>query len=315
MEDISRELEREIAQSKPSPYKKNRKKSFLIVDDFGEIKSTGHLKVFVYVFLVTGIICFCAAGGFYTLFTHKALENKRLKVELTELKEKVDSLVADKEILMARLVISGKKPGIADPITESAVSPVKMVKEKKVGIKDKPIEKIASSPAGGTDDKIEIDAKAEEIASLSENLELGENQTSAQTESNVGSSIQKIVAIEKFAVTREGANGDLLVRFDIRNMSDKPEGVSGRIFTILKPENRPQEDWLVVPVAPLKDGVPSQHKRGQYFSIAHFKPVKFRIENQKGPKFYKKASIYIFNEEGELMFESLIDITEEEAEL
>jgi hypothetical protein len=322
MEDISRELEKEIAQSKPSPYKKNRKKSFLIVDDFGEIKSAGHLKVFVYAFLVIGIISFFTAGGFYILFGQKAVENKQLKLELTMQKEKVDSLVADNEILMVRLVISGKKPGISDPITASGVSSVNTAKAKKAGIKEKPnLEKISPTPV--LDTKVEIDvkikdakvdAKVDEKTLVTENLGV-ETQISAQTESGVKSSVQKIVAIEKFSVTREGVDGDLLVRFDIRNMSDKPGGVSGRIFTILKPENKPQSEWLVVPKAPLKKGVPNQYKKGQYFSIAHFKPVKFRIENQEGPEFYKKASIYIFNEEGELMFESLIDITEEEAGL
>lgn len=329
MEDISRELEKEIAQSKPSPYKKNRKKSFLIVDDFGEIKSAGHLKVFVYVFLVIGTLSFFAAGGLYILFSQEALENKQLKLELTEQKKKADSLVADNEILMARLVISGIKPGISDPITASGAPSVNTAKEKKAGIKGKAnLEKISSTLALDTkaekDAKIEAakvkaakikDAKVDEKTSVSENIGVGKTQISSQKESRGKSSVQKIVAIEKFSVTREGVDGDLLVRFDIRNMSEKPGGISGRIFTILKPDNKPQAKWLVVPKARLKKGIPNQYKKGQYFSIAHFKPVKFRIENQEGPEFYKKAAIYIFNEEGELMFESLIDITEEEAGL
>ena len=349
MEDISRELEKEIAQSKPSPYKKNRKKSFLIVDDFGEIKSAGHLKVFVYAFLVIGTLSFFAAGGFYILFSQKALENKQLKLELTDLKKKVNSLVADNEILMARLVISGIKPGISDPVTASGVPSVNTAKEKKAGIKGKAkLEKISSTLALDTKakkdakikaDKIKAakikaakieaakvkaakvkaakikDAKVDEKTSVSENIGVGKTQISPQKESKGQSSVQKIVAIEKFSVTREGVDGDLLVRFDIRNMSEKPGGISGRIFTILKPDNKPQAKWLVVPKARLKNGIPSQYKKGQYFSIAHFKPVKFRIENQEGPEFYKKAAIYIFNEKGELMFENLIDITEEESGL
>jgi len=68
----------------------------------------------------------------------------------------------------------------------------------------------------------------------------------------------------------------------------------------------------VVPTAALKDGVPSEYKKGQYFSIAHFKPVKFRIKNQADPDFFKKASIFIFNEQAQLIFEELINITEAE---
>jgi hypothetical protein len=45
MEDISRELEREITQSKPTPYKQNRKKRVLILDDFGEMKNLSYLNL------------------------------------------------------------------------------------------------------------------------------------------------------------------------------------------------------------------------------------------------------------------------------
>ena len=66
----------------------------------------------------------------------------------------------------------------------------------------------------------------------------------------------------------------------------------------------------MVPTSALKNGIPFEYKKGQYFSITHFKPVKFRIKNQANPDFFKKASIFIFNEQADLIFEELIDITE-----
>jgi hypothetical protein len=80
----------------------------------------------------------------------------------------------------------------------------------------------------------------------------------------------------------------------------------------LKPDNKIKDHWLVVPTSALKNGIPSEYRKGQYFSIAHFKPVKFRIKNQSDPEFFKKASIVIFNDQGDLIFEKLIDITEAE---
>jgi len=306
MEDISRELEKEITQLKPSPYKKSRKKSILMVDDFGEMKPAGHLKVLVYVFGVASLVCFLTAGGLYYFFSHQAVENKRLKSEVAGLSKKVDRLIKEREVLMARLVISGKKPGIEMPPTLSEGP-----KEKKEGIKKKPdlkrVETIVETIVETTVEK-RVAATPKELAD--ENKQV---QTQAELESK--KPVQQIVTIEKFTVTRDGADGDLLVRFDIRNISDKPGGVSGRIFTLLKPDEKSERDWLVVPSAKLDKGVPLQYKKGQYFSIEHFKPVKFRIENQAGPDFFKKASIYIFNENGGLMFESLIDITEEGSNL
>ena len=298
MEDISRELEREITQLKPSPYKKSKKKSILMVDDFGEMKSAGYLKVLVYVFGVASLVFLLAAGGLYYFSSHQAVENKRLKSEVAGFAKKIDRLINEREVLMARLVISGKEPGIEMPPTLSEGP-----KEKKEDLKKK------------------LDLKREETivettASATPKERVDENkqgQTQAELESKTP--VQQIVAIEKFTVTRDGADGDLLVRFDIRNISDKLGDVSGRIFTILKPDDKSFKDWLVVPSAKLDKGVPIGYKKGQYFSISHFKLIKLRIKNQAEPEFFKKASIYIFNENGDLMFESLIDITEEDPSL
>ena len=319
MEDISRELEREITQLKPSPYKKSRKKSILIVDDFGEMRSADHLKVLAYLFGVASLVCFLAASGLYYFFSRQAVENKRLQNEVAGLTKKVDGLINEREVLMARLVISGKEPGIVlqptlleTPITASIAESVTSGKEIKEEIpkKSDPIN-MKNIPETTTGEGHKELAPVVGGDSADENKD--RDQTKAKPESEI--SVEQIVAIEKFTVTRDGSGGDLLVRFDIRNVSDKPGGVSGRIFTILKPDDKSRRDWLVVPTVKLDNGVPIQYKKGQYFSIAHFKPVKFRIENQAGPDFFKKASIYIFNENGDLMFESLIDITEEDPNL
>ncbi|RLB91826.1 MAG: hypothetical protein DRH26_07410 [Deltaproteobacteria bacterium] len=323
MEDISRELEKEIIQLKPSPYKKSRKKSILMVDDFGEMKSADYLRVLVYVFGVVSLVCFLAASGLYYFFSHQTIENKRLKSEVAALAKKMDRLINEREVLMARLVISGKEPGIdiqttpskgliaAQGTSEKGTSE----KGKKEGIKKKSDpkgEEIVPETAAAVTSK-ELTPK--ELAPVVGIDTADENKSGDRRQAELESKtpVQKIVTIEKFTVTRDGADGDLLVRFDIRNISDKPGGVSGRIFTILKPDVTSRKDWLVVPSSTLDKGVPVEYKKGQYFSIAHFKPVKFRIDNQAGPDFFKKASIYIFNENGDLMFESLIDITEEDS--
>lgn len=307
MEDISRELEKEITQLKPSPYKRSRKKRILTLDDFGEMKSAGYLKVLVYIFGLTSMISLLAAVGFYYFFSNQGVENKALKTQLIGLEKKVDHLLYEKEVLMARLVISGIKPGVDTQANETDTQSVKLAKEKKAGIKEKSdlgsVKPASKSKVKGPVPMAKIDVSREKQNIVAAKVALEPNAPVAP--------VQKNVAIEKFTVTRDGADGNLLVRFDIRNVSKKPGGVSGRIFTILKPTNKSQKNWLVVPLSKLENGVPIQYNKGQYFSIAHFKPVKFRIENQAGPDFFKKAAIYIYNDNGDLMFESLIDITEE----
>ncbi|MCK5100201.1 MAG: hypothetical protein KAR45_18975, partial [Desulfobacteraceae bacterium] len=218
--------------------------------------------------------------------------------------KKVTELTREKEILMARLVISGKEPGIEK---ESEVEEEKPLVSKNQEIKPIPPEpedenKIHKPSSMVEQEKNMIKPKSNTISESPE----------VPAESEIPKIVKKTVSTEKFTVTRDGADGDLLVRFDIRNISNEPGDVAGRIFTVLKPDNKLEDQWLVVPTAALKNGIPSEYRKGQYFSIAHFKPIKFRIKNQADSDFFKRASVFIFNNQGDLIFEKLIDITEAE---
>ena len=298
MEDISRELEREIALSKPKPYKQDRKTSILIVDDFGRMSSGQYLKSFVTVLSFVSLVLLVAAGLLFYLYTGLSRNSGIVQEKLVVSQERVKTLTREKEVLMARLVISGKKPDIQPDSKNEPVPTVSLDSAKKekglavdlpkaplqVPLKAKPVEpQVPAAPAAPA---VPVVATAPAVP------------------------VKKTISVEKFTVTRAGGKGDLLVRFDIRNMSEDQGDVAGRIFTLLKPDNSDPGQWLVVPASPLNEGVPTEYKKGQYFSIAHFKPVKFRIKNQADPEFFKKATIFIFNNKGDLIFEHLIPITE-----
>lgn len=300
MEDISRELEREIALTKPKPHKHDRKTQILIVDDFGKMKSGEYLKRLVISLSIGSAVCFVLAALFFSLYMGLSRNSGQVKARLGVAEKKLEELTREKEVLMARLVIQGKEPGgIGDTQRPEQVADLKN-SEKKTVVPQKQ----ATTPEKLTQ------PEENKAASLKPTSGTDAQGKSAETALKLPS--KKKVAIEKFTVTRDHDNGDLLVRFDIRNTSLVPGDVSGRIFTVLKPESDDDGQWLVVPPSSLKEGIPSERRKGQYFSIAHFKPVKFRIKNQADPQFFKKASIFIFDTQGELMFHKLIDITEEE---
>ncbi|MBU1196045.1 MAG: hypothetical protein KKE62_00280 [Proteobacteria bacterium] len=296
MEDISRELEREIALTKPKPHKQDRKTQILIVDDFGKMKSGEYLKQLVIYLSIGSAVCFVIAILFFFLYMGLSRDSGHVKTRLGIAEKKLEELTREKEVLMARLVIQGKTPGVL-PDTQNS-EPVADIKksEKKPAVPEK---------------QITLPAKTVKPEENTVTVPLTDPQGKPD-EAALKVPAKKKVSIEKFTVTRDHGNGDLLVRFDIRNTSLAPGDVSGRIFTVLKPESEDDSQWLVVPTSSLKDGIPFEHRKGQYFSIAHFKPVKFRIKNQADPQFFKKASIFIFDTQGELMFHKLIDITEEE---
>jgi len=279
MEDISRELEREIAKSKPKPFKKNRKIKILVVDNFGKVISGDHMKILLMVLSFISIVTFLTSAYLFYHYYTLSREAVSAKTSLILAEKKISELTGEKEVLMARLVILGKEPGVKK-ILEKDERPLSNDQE----------EKAVGNPVIG----LTLQAATE-------------RQDTTEAKVN-----NKTISIEKFIVTRDRTNKDVLVQFGVRNISKEQGDISGRIFTVLQPDNNIEEQWLVVPAAKLKKGIPIENQNGQYFSIAHFKPVKFKIKSEVNSDFYKKASIFIFNIEGELVFEKTIDITETE---
>ncbi len=314
MEDISRELEREIEKSLPRPFKRDRKKQVLIVDDFGTITSGDYLKKLVKISGGAGLICLVAAVIFCYLYIDLSRSKTIDSSSTVAAQKKIDTLTHEKEMLMAKLVIMGEAPEVIQDTTESTDrAPDAPVKEQKGqdSISDQvPTPRLTELQ--GVYNTKKPQEKIEKKKS-SESESTGNVETSpVLTDLKPLRVIKQIIAIEEFKVFKDGSGKDLLVRFDIKNISTEPGDVSGRIFTLLKPDESAKDQWLVLPSADLKDGVPFEYKKGQYFSISHFKPVKFRIKKQVDPDLFNTAAIYIFNDEGELIAEEHLDITRPE---
>ena len=315
MEDISRELEREIAKSKPKPFRKNRKIKILIVDDFGKVVSGNHIKTLLLVFFFVSVVSCLTLSFLFYHYSFLSRESVSNEESLLEAEKKISELTGEKEVLMARLVILGKDPEVKKPLEKNEKTLNTYSDDKKTAVSTSMDGKtLPSNPPEIFDEKKSKALQDAEKDKAEGNPGIGMTVQEAAETQNIKDSkpVNKTISIEKFAVIRNRIGKDLLVRFDIRNITRDQRDITGRIFTILKPDNGQEEQWLVVPESDLKNGVPSENQKGQYFSIARFKPVKFRIKSAVDPEFYKKASIFIFNNEGDLIFEKLIEITEVE---
>ena len=313
MEDISRDLEKEIARAKPKPYKTSTKKKILVVDDFGEMRPAGYLKVMLNFFLITGIIGILGTVGLYFLFTRASQENRLLKSDLAALEKKMSRLTSDKELLLARLVMSGetpelpKQPAVKVPSadvqpkvkSDNAVTTSEVIPQVKA---DEAQEDDVPTPVEPDDSQVQDTEASQPSVDPASDIEL--------SESNSADEVAPFIAVEDFRISRDSALGNLIIRFDIRNISTVPGGISGRIFTVLEPKESQDSEWVVTPNAPLENGVPSEYKNGQYFSISRFKPVKFTIRNQPGPESFRSVAVYVFGDDGTLAYKNRMTIDE-----
>jgi len=321
MEDISRELEREIARAKPSPHKTNRKKKVLVVNDFGEMSSGRYLSVLVRVLTVISLVFGVAASGLYYLYTSQSKKVANMEKQLVMLEKKKAQLTNDKEILMARLVLAGDKPVFGQDGGDKPIDKSGEIKTEKSQAKTAQQENLVNSQSA-QDVAEEISPKPEEKEPLFADGGVGDDSgersasdKSQENEAKAKPQQSNIIAVEDFSISQTPDHERLRVTFDIRNTKEGPGDITGRIFVVLKPEGGHKDEWIVAPKVSLaQDGLPSDYKRGQYFSISRFKPVKFTINSRILPERLKTTGIYIFDDEGQLIFKDMVETRLDEDE-
>lgn len=165
MEDIPREVEREIAGIKPAPHKMRKENSILIINDFGEIRSGNFLIVLVCFFLVISLAGGLGSVVFYRLYSKANNQNVQLKRSRDVFEKKVTRLTGEKELLMARLVMTGNAAELEALTRAGKIGQDTPRKERRPGMKDKTgsVDSLAadSTPDSGNakDDRIGPDDK------------------------------------------------------------------------------------------------------------------------------------------------------------
>ncbi len=258
MEDISRDLEREIANAKPKLPKKSRTERILILSPDGNIRSGWYLRFCNRLLVVLTAIFLSACIMLYYMYNLIQAKNIKIIQELDHLGDTYQDLLHERESLMARLFLMEKNMGAASM---------------------EPSQKPDEQPA-----------------------------ESAQP---VKPSLPEMVTVQKFSIEKNLDDPDakeLIVKFDIRNVSKSTEDVSGRLFVIIKPRQGTDQDWLVTPKSAIKNGVPAVPEMGQPFSISRFRPVTFTLKTEKEIDFFHEAVVFVFDENGSLVTESVFGI-------
>lgn len=291
MEDISRELEKELkAHTRPVTVKRKIKTELYFIDEVGNIASAAWIRSLVGVLAILTFFSTATAGVFVYLYTNSGGQQSELTRRLATQEKRVKQLVGEKEILMARLVLSGNDSSIAvgkGVPDKPARNDGNTVAKKASG----PVTKADSSPKGTAvkqrETKPQPKIDTQKAGAAAKDLE----------------SLPRKVGVEGIRVVNDGSNGDLLVRFNVRNISADSTNISGYVFVVLKPHTEHPADWLVVPTVAIDKGKPAIYRKGQYFSIAHFKPVNFRVKTHSAADSFKLATVFVYDDDGGLMFQ------------
>jgi len=280
----------------PKPKKRGNRWTLMLVGDRGKVISVKHFKgLAITSTFLFGIITVLAAS-LYFLYNAKVDENKRLQYALEDSRLKVTSLRGEKEQLMVGLVLAESK--IKASLAETTAKPIK------------------PAPATSQDKSASatIQPKAEDDINVTETVE----ETSAPeptSDSEVATAAAdisvksqrdaelQVVDIENLEVLNAPENQRLKVTFKLKKTDPGIETISGRAFVILKQDTIDQKKWLTIPSVTLDAGKPSRVRRGQYFSIARFKSMKFERGYTADPNRFQHITIFVYAEDGKLLLE------------
>jgi hypothetical protein len=284
----------------PKFQKRKSRWTLLFVDDHGKVISLGHFKRVVTVSTVIVAFVVAITGGLYFLYRSNAQEKKRLQTALEASQQKVNVLRDEKDQMMVRLVLAEAKIGAGQL----------EIKKEKIDAQSDVSQGL--SAAATTKPKTAADQSVGQAAvklPVAEPVSVADTATATPDTraASMPAEDSQVVDVEKLVVLYETDTHRLRVSFILRKTDPNTESVVGRAFVVLKPDQIDQKQWLTIPSVALAGGKPSRVHRGQYFSIARFKPMKFE-RKVKDPRRFQYLSVFIFTKEGKLLLEKELTI-------
>jgi len=291
MENIQRRLEKDITRlSRTGAGTRSRRWTLMLIRNDGRTLNIRGFKVILFCFVATVLLITVTASVLYVRYQDSLKEAEYLRKSLRVAKSESRSLRHQKEVLIARLAIERSLVVESSPPDSAVEAPLSPDESEEAA-------PLHQSPGVAPDLNPAADQGAEESDNIS---------SESQTGSRVG--------VEDLRVSFDASRQRLRIQFVIRKRDPSMESVSGRAYVVLKPEDADQNKWLSLPTVSLENGRPSVPNRGQFFSIARFKSISLERMNVNDPQRYRRATIFVFSSEGELMFQEEFQIKVKEGE-
>lgn len=267
-----------------SSYKDNRW-HLLFIRKNGRVAPIRYFKGLVATLTVIVTAMVVAIGILFFLFSKEIEYKKEVAGVLSARQNEVASLRKERDMLLARLAIAESK--LKKAVVSTQHQQNDQIEPDLQVTKDAPLEPSKSTKSKTSDLTTVVNKKDEQT---------GKNTLSATKEVYPS---EKVTADNLYICY--ALEEDLLkVEFKVINIGSKKQPVSGHAFIILKDQPDRQDQWIVLPLAKLLNGRPTQ-TRGQRFRIYNFRTLKFKVANEN-PGLFSFATIFIYRPTGELLF-------------
>jgi hypothetical protein len=267
------------------PVKRDRYWSVMLVGDHGRIIPFRRFKG-IAISVVGGLIlAVLVIIGLSIAYVLQANTIDELKASLEESTRKIAKLRDEKDLLLAKVVVTNKIPS-EEKKSETPKS-------------DDTAEKEDKNTAAKAAPKPEKKTAAAAAKSSSE--------TKPAPEKKPPQPVQLNADVRRFNIKYQSPRNLLMCDFRIYNTSKPKRTLAGRSVVVFKNTDEPPIKWLAVPRVKLADGVPNG-KHGKAFKINNYRTMTFKAYGMNPPLRFNAASIYVYTSKGELLHNREIPI-------
>jgi hypothetical protein len=297
MERFSENRDKEFNRlAVPKTKKRANRWTLMLVGDRGRVISIKRFKGLAVTSALLFFIVTALAAGLYFLYNRKVDENKLLQNSLEDTRSKVKFLQGEKEQLMVSLVLAESK--IKAGPAEATTEPMEEVSEA-----SPPISAPATTPPQAGEDKYVPETTKTTAVQEPVSVSAAAVPAADISVASLRDAELQVVQIEELTVLNESENRRFQIKFKLRKTDPDIETLSGRAFVVLKQDADNQKKWITIPSVTLDAGKPSSFRRGQFFSINRFKVMTFKGRYWSDPNRFQHIAIFVYDEEGKLLFE------------
>ena len=110
----------------------------------------------------------------------------------------------------------------------------------------------------------------------------------------------------KLSLDPENSGSAVRFQYSLTNIHPENKAVTGYLFIVLVNDKLNPPGLAAYPDVDLKNGNPTDYKKGTAFSIRHGKTVRGRVENLSDGANFDKGWVFAYSEEGELLMKKLL---------
>lgn len=293
MENNERDIQRELTRIQTAPASKHKQQwTVLFVGEHGEVRRIHRFRAWVIFFGLLFTAAVATAAWLFVIYQAPQKENRQLRAELTMVREQLNRLASEKDLLLARLVLM-----------ESRIE--------EAGAKQADAGSDNQTPPGTPTETGNAASQPAEASPASSVANQGERAGAADASTGDGEEPPPgpVVDVKELRVSHEPATNMLQAQFMLRKADTEKASVSGRTFVILMDDAYDSQQWLTMPQVPLTNGRPARIRNGRYFSISRFNIVKFSTPVDESPVVFSRAIVLVYALDGELILEKPFDIS------